>query len=278
MARLAVPTLGARWGPPVIVQNAPGAAGALGVERVVRAAPDGYTLVLPGDAAVVVRVSMGPRLPDEPVRDLAPIMQIGSVTTLLVVSGESPHRSLADIIAAARARPGSVSFAHAGMGTSQHLAGEMLAQMAGLQLTGVPYSDSAQQVLDVQAGRANMSFQGSVLALPRVRDGSLRALGVSSAARYPGLPDVPTIAELGLRGFQATAWFGLYAPTGTPAPVIARINADMKAATEDVEVRRRLHLLGVQIIGRTPEELRQVIAAESPSMRAVLRAAGIQGE
>ncbi len=278
MARAATPTLTARWGQPVVVQNAPGAAGAVGVERVARAAPDGHTLVLPGDAAIVVRVSMTPRPPYDPQRDLAPVMLVGRTTNVLVVSSQTPYRSLADIVAAARAQPGSITFGHSGPGTSQHIGGEILAQMAGVPLNGVAYNDLGAMAIDVQSGRVTMSFMGSVLALPRVRDGSLRALGVSSPARFAALPDVPTVAEQGLPGFDASAWFALYAPAGTPAAIVARINADMRAALEQPEVRGRFDTLGVQLVAGTPEELAQTIATEIPRMRAVLRAAGIQGE
>jgi tripartite-type tricarboxylate transporter receptor subunit TctC len=277
MARLAAPTLGARWGQPVVVQNAPGAAGAVGVERAARAAPDGHTLVLPGDAAIVVRVSMTPRPPYDPQRDLAPIMLVGRTTNVLVVSGQTSHRSLSDLVAAARAQPGTVTFGHAGTGTSQHIGAEMLAQMAGVRLTGVAYNDLGAMAIDVQSGRVTMSLMGSVTALPRVRDGSLRALGVSSPERFSALPEVPTIAEQGLPGFDASAWFGLYAPAGTPGAIVARINADMRAALEQPEARSRFETLGVRVVAGTPEELAQTIAAEIPRMRAVLRAAGVEG-
>ncbi|WP_198376078.1 Bug family tripartite tricarboxylate transporter substrate binding protein [Neoroseomonas rubea] len=277
MARLAAPRLSARWGQPVVVQNVVGAAGVVGVERVARAAPDGHTLVLPGDAAIVVRISMTPRPPYDPQRDLAPIMLVGRTTNVLVVASQTPYRSLADIVAAARAQPGTITFGHAGTGTSQHIGGEMLAQMAGVRLTGVAYNDLGAMAIDVQSGRVTMSLMGSVNALPRVRDGSLRALGVSTPARFAALPEVPSIAEQGLPGFDASAWFGLYAPAGTPAAIVARINRDMRAALEQPEARSRFDTLGVDLVAGTPEELARTIATEIPRMRAVLRAAGVEG-
>lgn len=278
IARLVAPILTARWGKPVVVQNLPGAAGTLGVDRVARSAPDGHTLVLAGDAAIVVRVSMSPRPPYDPQRDLAPVMLVGRTPNVLVVSSDAPHRSVADVVAAARARPGTITFGHAGPGTSQHIGGEMLAQMTGVQLTGVAYNDPAAQILDVQTGRVTMSFQSGVVALPRVRDGVYRALGVSSATRLEALPDVPTVAEQGLPGFEASAWLSVYAPAGTPRPVVERINADLRAALQDADVRRKLDDLGVLLVAGTPDELAATIVAEIPRMRAVLRAAGIQGE
>lgn len=278
MARLVAPHLGARWGKPVVVQNAPGSAGTIGVDRVVRAAPDGHTFVLPGDAAIVVRPSMSPRLPYDPQKDLAPVMLLWRTTNVLVVSSQTAHRSLADLLAAARAQPGSITFGHAGQGTSQHIGGEMLAQMAKVSLTGVAYNDVGAQATDVQTARVTMSFMNGVVAVPKVRDGTLRALGVSSATRFAALPDVPAVAEQGVPGFEATAWFALYAPAGTPAAIIARVNADMRVALQEAEVRSRFDTLGVQVVASTPDELAKTIATEIPRMRAVLRAAGIKGE
>ncbi|CAH0147498.1 tripartite tricarboxylate transporter substrate binding protein [Roseomonas sp. CECT 9278] len=278
IARLVAPILTTRWGKPVVVQNVTGAAGTIGVERVARAAPDGHTIVLAGDAAIVVRVSMSPRPPYDPQRDLAPITLVGRTPNVLVVSAEAPYRSVADIIAAARAQPGSITFGHAGPGTSQHIGGEMLAQMAGVQLTGVAYNDPAAQIMDVQTRRVTMSFQSGVVALPKVRDGSYRALAVSSATRLPSLPDVPTVAEQGLAGFEASAWLSIYAPAATPGPIVQRISTDMRTALNDAEVKRRLDELGVVLVASTPEELAATIAREIPRMRGVLRAAGIQGE
>jgi tripartite-type tricarboxylate transporter receptor subunit TctC len=278
IARLIAPILTTRWGKPVVVQNITGAAGTIGVERVARAAPDGHTIVLAGDAAIVVRVSMSPRPPYDPQRDLAPITLVGRTPNVLVVSSQAPYRSVADIVAAARARPGSITFGHAGTGTSQHIGGEMLAQMAGVQLTGVAYNDPAAQVMDVQTARVTMSFQSGVVALPKVRDGSYRALGVSSATRLEALPEVPAVAEQGLPSFEASAWLSMYAPAGTPAPIVQRLSADIRAALQDPEVKRRLDELGVVLVASTPEELAATIAAEIPRMRNVLRAAGIQGE
>ncbi len=278
IARLVAPILTGIWGKPVLVQNVTGAAGTIGVERVARSAPDGHTIVLAGDAAIVVRVSMTPRPPYDPQRDLAPITLVGRTPNVLVVSSEAPYRNVADIIAAARAQPGSITFGHAGPGTSQHIGGEMLAQMAGVQLTGVAYNDPAAQIMDVQTRRVTMSFQSGVVALPKVRDGSYRALAVSSATRLPSLPDVPTVAEQGLAGFEASAWLSMYAPAGTPGAIVQRISSNMRTALNDAEVKRRLDELGVVLVASTPEELGATIAREIPRMRDVLRAAGLQGE
>jgi tripartite-type tricarboxylate transporter receptor subunit TctC len=278
LARLVAPLLSTRWGKPVVVTNVTGAAGTIGVDRVARAPRDGHTIVLAGDAAIVVRISMSPRPPYDPVRDIAPIMLVGRTPNVLVVAANSPIRSLQDLLAAARAQPGALSFGHAGAGTSQHIGGEMLSQMANVQLNGIAYNDPAAQILDVATGRVTMSFQSGVVALPRLRDGTYRGLGVSSSARMTALPDMPTVAELGLPGFDATAWLGLFAPAGTPAPVINRINADMRAALQEPEIRTRLLDLGVELVASTPEELASTIQAEIPRMAGVLQRAGIRPE
>lgn len=276
LARLLAPRLQAAWGQPVVVNNVTGASGTIGVDRAVKAQPDGYTLVLAGDAAIVVRVSMSPRPPYDPQRDLAPVSLLGRTPNLLVVSNDNPARSLADLIAAARARPGELTFGHAGTGTSQHIGGEMLAQMAGIELTGIAYNDPAAQILDVQNGRVTMSFQSGVVALPRVRDNAWRALAVSSAARMTAVPDMPTVAELGLPGFDAAAWLAIFAPARTPAPVVAQIHRDVIAAMAVPELRARMAELGIEYVGSTPDELRDLVTREIPRMAAVLARAGIK--
>lgn len=278
LARLLAPRLQAAWGQPVIVNNVTGAAGTIGVDRVAKARPDGYTLVLAGDAAIVVRVSMAPRPPYDPQKDLAPVTLLGRTPNLLVVSNANPARSVQDLIAAARAQPGTMTFAHAGTGTSQHIGGEMLAQMAGIELTAVAYNDPAAQVLDVQTGRVTMGFQSGVVALPRVRENAWRALAVSSASRMAAVPDLPTVAELGLAGFDAAAWLAIFAPAGTPAPIVAQLNRDIVAALAEPEVRARMQELGIEHVGSTADELRDLVTREIPRMAAVLLRAGIKAD
>ncbi|MCU0945554.1 MAG: tripartite tricarboxylate transporter substrate binding protein [Rubritepida sp.] len=278
LARLLAPKLMAAWGQPVVVQNVTGAAGTIGVDRVAKAAPDGHTLVLSGDAAIVVRVSMSPRPPYDPVRDLAPISLLGRTPNVLVVGPSIPARNVQELVAMARARPGSVTFGHAGPGTSQHIGGELLAQMAGVEMTGVAYNDPAAQIQDVLTGRVTFSFNSGVVSLPRVRDGAWRGLAVSSPQRMAAAPDIPTVAEQGYPGFDATAWLGLFAPAGTPAPAIARIHRDVTAAMGEPDVRARLADLGVEFVASDPEALRDLIGREIPRMAGILQRAGIRPE
>jgi len=278
LGRLLAPHLQTAWGQPVVVTNVTGAAGTIGVDRVARSAPDGHTLVLSGDAAIVVRVSMSPRPPYDPQRDLTPVTLLGFTPNVLVVANSNPARSVQDIIAQAKARPGQITFGHAGPGTSQHIGGEMLAQMAGVELNGVAYNDAAAQILDVQTGRVTMSFQSGVVALPRVRDGAWRALAVSSAQRMTALPNMPTVAETGLAGFEAQAWLAIFAAGNTPAPLVARIQRDIVAAMGQPDVRARMAELGIEPVGSTPEALREHVTKEIPRMAAVLQRAGIRPE
>ena len=277
LARLLAPKLQAAWGQPVVVNNVVGAAGTIGVERGARAT-DGHTIVLSGDAAIVVRVSMPPRLPYDPLRDLSPITLLGRTPNVLVVGNSVPVQTLAELVAMARNRPGSVTFAHAGPGTSQHIGGEMLAQMAGLEMTAVAYNEPASQIQDVLTGRVTFSFNSGVVALPRLADGSWRALAVSSPARMLAAPNLPTVAELGYPGFDATAWLGLFAPAAMPPANIAIIHRAAVAALAEADVRARLETLGVEIVGSSPAELRALIEREIPRMAGVLSRAGIRPE
>jgi tripartite-type tricarboxylate transporter receptor subunit TctC len=277
VARILAPRLQAAWGQPVVVTNVTGSAGTIGVDRAVRAT-DGHTLLLSADAAIVVRVSMAPRPPYDPRRDLAPITLIGRTPNILVVANSLPAQNLAELVALARARPGTLTFGHAGTGTSQHIGGEMLAQMAGLELTGVAYNEPAAQIQDVLTGRVTMSFQSGVVALPRLRDNAWRALAVSSPARMQAAPELPTVAELGYPGFDAVAWLGMLAPASMPPAQIAQVNRTVVATLAEPEIRARLMELGVELAGSSPDEFRAMIEREIPRMAGVLQRAGIRPE
>ncbi len=274
MARAMLPHLQAGFGQPVVVLNVPGASGSIGIDRVAKSAPDGYTLVMPGDAGVIVRPSMRPPLPYDPQRDLAPITVIGRTPNVVTISARLPYRSLAELVADARARPGLLTYAHAGLGTSQHVGAEVLKQMGTLDIQGVAYPVAAQQLMDVMEARVTFQFGNIITQTPRLRDGSLRALAVSSGERWPSLPDVPTVAEQGFAGFNVMAWYGLFARAGTPEPLIARIHREFTAALAVPEIQARLLDLGVQVVANTPEQLRTQMAVEIPAMRAVLEKAG----
>jgi tripartite-type tricarboxylate transporter receptor subunit TctC len=275
ITRLLAPVLGERWGQPVVVQNIPGASGGIGVERTVRAPADGHTLVMSGDAAVVVRVSMQPPLPYDPRRDLAPITLVARTPNLLVVPAQAAPRNLREFLAAARAARGGYNYGHAGPGTSVQIAAELLVQMSGVELNGVGYPSLPAVLQDLLAGRLELAFLPGVVAGPMLAEGRLRALGLSSPQRLAAFPEVQGIAELGFPGFDASAWFGLLAPAATPAPIIARIHADVRAALDMPAMRARLDGLGATLVANAPQEFAALIAAEIPRMAEVLRRAGI---
>lgn len=278
LARLLAPHLTASWGQPVVVTNVTGAAGVVGVDRVVRSPPDGHTLVLTGDAATVVRISMEPKPPYDPRRDVTPISQLAITPNLLVVANNVPARNLAELVELAKRTPGRVTFAHIGAGTSQHIGGELLKQMAGVDLTAVSYNDAGAQVQDVLAGRVTMSFNNVMVTVPRVKDGQWRAFAVSSAQRVVSMPDIPTVAEQGYPGFMAVAWLGLLGPAGIPPAIAQRIQRDAVAATNRDDVRGRLIELGIEPVGSTPEEFALLIQREIPRMARILEGAGVRAQ
>lgn len=276
IARLIAPRLQAAWGQPVVVQNVAGASGTIGADRVAKAAPDGYTLLVTGDADMVVRVSMEPKPPYVTLRDLAPVTQLAITPNILVVAPSVPAINVQELLALARARPGQLTFAHAGAGTSQHIGGELLRQLAGVDIAGVSYNDAGAQIQDVLTGRVTMSFNNVTITVPRVRDGSWRPLGVSSATRLAALPDIPTVAEQGVPGFAAVAWLALMAPAGTPRPLLERINRDAVAALRAPEVQPRMLDLGMEPVGNDPDAFAALIASETERMAGVLERAGLR--
>ncbi|WP_149536214.1 Bug family tripartite tricarboxylate transporter substrate binding protein [Siccirubricoccus phaeus] len=273
--RLVAERLSAAWGQPVVVQNVPGASATIGVDRVAKAAPDGYTIGYTGDGAMVVRVSMDPPIPYDPVRDLAPISLLFRTRNLLVVHPAVPARSLAEFIAHAKAQPGAMSYGHSGIGFSTHLGMEMLKQAAGIELVTTPYTNEGQMVADLISGRLQASL-GSIVLLRRVQAGELRPLAVSSRDRLPALPEVPTIAESGFPGFEAVAWFGLVAPARTPPEILARIQRDTAAALAEPALRQRVEELGLVVVANTPDEFRAMVPQEIARMQAVLQPLGLR--
>ncbi len=274
LARPLAERLSALWGQPVVVQNIPGASATIGVDRVARAAPDGYTIGITGDGAMVVRISMDPPLPYDPRRDLAPISMLVRTRNILAVHPSVPATNLAELIAFARARPGGLSYAHSGVGFSTHLGMEMLKQAAGIDVTAVPYANEGQMFADLIAGRVQMTLGGAAM-VRRVLAGELRPIATSASDRIPGLPNVPTIAESGFPGFEAVAWFGLIAPARAPDAIITRIHRDTVAVLAEPAMRARLDELGLVTVGNSPAEFAQMIPREIERMAGVLQPLGL---
>jgi len=276
IGRLLAERLTARWNQPVVVQNVPGASSTIGVDRVARAAPDGYTIALTGDGAMVVRVSMDPAPPYDPLRDLAPISLLVRTRNLLVVNPTVPANSLSELVALVRARPGQFAYGHSGVGFSTHLAMEMLKRAAGLDITAVPYGTEGAMFTDLFQGRVQIMVGSGPGILDRARAGQVRAIAFTSTDRAPSLPDVPTVAESGFPGFEAAAWFGLIAPARTPPAIVAQIQRDAVAALAEPALRARYEDLGLLIVGNTPAEFAALLPAEIARMAAVLEPLGLR--
>ncbi|WP_348755963.1 tripartite tricarboxylate transporter substrate-binding protein [uncultured Aquincola sp.] len=269
VARTLAEPLSAELGTPAAVENIPGAGGLVGVTHVVNAAADGRTVVLSGDAALVMPDPNGVRRYD-PQRDLAPISRVVATPNVLVVGGDGSARNFADWLAWLRQRPaGQVTYASAGIGTSSHRAGELLAKMAGVDMIHVPSNQSP--LPDVVAGRVDFSFANVATAMPLVREGRLRALAVSSLQRTPIAPELPTLAESGLPGFEAMAWFALLAPAATPTDMLVRWQRAARGALATTMVKARLQSMGIEPIGGSPDELRLTIERESRQWAGLIR-------
>ena len=275
-ARLLADKLSGVWSKPVVVENVTGAGGNIAVGRVAKAPPDGYVLGMNGNGSLVFSPSMYDKLSFDPVRDFAPISQIFVGANVLVVPNDVPARTLPELVALARARPGALTYAHGGAGTSQHLAAELFKSMAHLDIQPVAYRGTTALLPDLLAGRVTMSFGNIVNVLPLVREGRLRAFAVTSIKRSAIASDLPTMDESGFPGFEAVPWFGLMAPAGTPPAIVGRIHRDTVRILAMPDVRKKLNDLGLDVIGGSPAELAAAIEREIPQWAKVIKQAGIK--
>ncbi len=272
LARLIGDKLSASFGRPVVVESVVGAGGSLAAAQVARAAPDGYTLLMSGDAAIVTNISLYEKLAYDPVKDLAPISQLVATPNVLVVPTDLPVKSVADLVALARSKPGTLTFAHGGLGFSTHLSGEMFKTMAQIDIQQVAYRASV--LPDLIAGRVSMCFCNVSQAMPLVRDNKLRALAVTSPVRSPAAPDLPTLDQAGFAGFDVTSWFALMAPAGTPQPIVDKLHREVVRVLALPDIRQKLSDLGMEIVGNSPAELAAVIRTQMPQRAKLIKASG----
>jgi tripartite-type tricarboxylate transporter receptor subunit TctC len=278
VGRVLAQRLNETWAQPVIVDNRAGAGGAIGIDVVAKAPPDGYTILF-GSSSVAIGASYYRKLPFDVVRDLAPITQISSRHNVLVVSLSSPLSSVKDVVAAARAKPGQMSYGSGGgSGSSDHLAGELFKLLAGVDILHVPYKSGPAALTDLMNGQLSIYLGGIPINLPMIKAGKVRALGTSGLRRAAQLPNVPTIAEAGLPGFEVNVWYGLFAPRATPSRIVEKIAADVTALLKSAEMRERFVALGVDAEGGTPEAFKAYFHSDIERWRKVVKAAGVQGD
>jgi len=262
-ARLIAPKLQQALGQPVVVENKPGAGGNIGADFVAKSSPDGHTLVMGAIATHAINPALYPKLAYDPVRDFRHIALLVQVPNVLVVNNELPARSVAELVALAKRQPGKLDFASGSTGSTGHLAGELFKQMTGTELVHVPYKGSAPAVADLLAGRVHLMFDNLASAAPNIQAGKLRALAVTTVRRSSFLPELPTLDESGLKGFEMTTWWGLMAPAKTPQPVVDRISQEALRAIESPDLRERWRAMGSELPGvRTPAEFTAFVERE----------------
>jgi tripartite-type tricarboxylate transporter receptor subunit TctC len=253
--------MGRALGQSFVVENKPGAGGNIGMDLVAKAPADGQTMMIVANGMAVNKFLYG-KLSFDPVKDFEPVSLLAIVPNVLVVPAANPARSVADVIAQARAKPGAITYASAGNGTSLHLAGELFASMAHVDLLHVPYKGSGPAMNDLLGGQVDLMFDSITSARPHIESGKLRALAVTTRMRSSALPQVPTIAEAGLPGYELSPWFAVYVPAGTPQPVVAKLHQALLDALRKPDVRQRLALIGAEPVGGSPEQLRAHLKSE----------------
>ena len=262
-------------GQSLVVDNRPGAAGNIGVEQGVRAAPDGYTLVMP-ITSLPMSPWLYPKLSYDPVKDLSPIILACAAPLIMVVNPQLPVNNVQEFIALAKKQPGQLNYANSGNGTTAHLAGELFKKMADIKMESVNYKGGGSSVIDTVAGRVQMFFSTIPAALPHLKSGKLRALAVTSKHRVEMVPDVPTVDESGLPGFEVVGWFGIFAPTGTPKTVIMKLNESINVVLKMPDIRERLARQGLIPGGGSPEDLRDLLSADLSKWGKLIKEIGIK--
>jgi len=275
VARMIGQRLSEIWGQQVLVENRAGAAGTIGADFVAKAPGDGYTLLMGHVNSNAIAPNVFRKMPYDTLKDLAMVAYVGYVPNVLVLHPSLPAKSVKELIAIARARPGQLTFASSGTGSTQHLAGEMFMNLTGVKMVHVPYKGSGQAIQDLIGGHVSMNFDTMPPVLEHIRSGKLRALAVTTPRRASQLPDVPTLEELGLKGFEMTNWYGLMAPGSTPRALINQINADVNRVLKEPAIREKLQAVGTDIGGGTPEEFDAFLRTELAKYARLVKATGV---
>ena len=278
MCRLIAQRLSTAFGRQVIVDNRPGAAGSIGHEVAAKAPPDGYTLLLTTKGGLVINPYLYKKLPFDPLHDFALISVVISAGPVLVIHPSVPARNVQELVALARARPGQLNYGSGGVGTTAHIAGEFIQTITGTKMVHVPYKGGAVALIDLIAGQTDLQFGDMVPSVPHIRAGKVRGLAVTSAQRSKALPEIPTMAQAGVKEEFPSQWWGLAAPRGTPRPIVDRVNAELGRIVKSPEVLERFDSLGVFPEHTTPERMLEIVKAEGPPMGRLLKTAGVQAQ
>jgi tripartite-type tricarboxylate transporter receptor subunit TctC len=275
-ARILAQKLTEAWRQQVIVDNRAGAGGNIGADSVARAAPDGYTLLLATTGVMAINHKLYKSLSYDSLKDLAPVTQIGGLPLILIVHPSLPAKSVKDLVAMAKAKPGSLSFASSGVGSATHMTAELFRMMAGVDMVHVPYKGSGQAMTDLISGQVGVAFDQITSSIGHVQSGKLRALAVTSAKRFPSVPNLPTVAEAGVAGYESVSWNGIAAPARTPREIISRIQSEVARALQQPDMKERFLKDGIEPIGSTPEQFAAHIRSERAKWEKVVDRAGIK--
>ncbi|HVL57005.1 MAG TPA: tripartite tricarboxylate transporter substrate binding protein [Burkholderiaceae bacterium] len=274
LARTIAQRLSAEWPHPMIIENRAGASGNIGVGHVARAEADGYTLIFGNAATHAINPSLFKSLPYDPIKDFTPVTMVARVSNVLLVGPEFPAKTLAELIALAKSKPGQLTFASNSIGSSNHLTGELLKTKAGIDMVHVPYKSSTHAAIDLIGGRISLMFDNMTTAMPQIQAGKLRALAVTSEKRLPQLPEVPTMVELGMKDFIVTPWWGVFAPAGTPREVVQKLNRDIVKVLNSKEVLEYLSSQATDVVGDSPEQFARYVSGEKARWADVVKASG----
>jgi len=277
-ARAVAAKLGERLGHPVVIENKPGAGGNIGGEQAAKSAPDGYTLFVGTVGTNAINASLYSKMPYDHLKDFAPVILLSKTPNVLVVNPSLPVNSVQDVIKLAKSKPGELTFASSGVGTSIHMSGELFKAMAGVQMTHVPYKGSGPMLIDLMAGQTNMAFDNLSAAIQHIKGGKLKALATTGTVRAPQLPDLPTIQEAGLAGYDSTSWNAIFVPAGTPRAVIDRLNKELDAILKSDETKKFFADQGAEAGGGTPEELNAFVRAETAKWAKVVKDSGAKAD
>ncbi len=268
--------IGESLGQQVLVDNRPGAAGTIGTDIAAKAPADGYTLVMGSSPTHAIAPALYPALPYDPLRDFSAVTLVGSVPNVLVLHPSVPAKTVKEFIAVAKARPGKLNFASTGNGTSQHLSAELFKFMAGLDMVHIPYKGTAPALTELVAGQVDLAFENMPALIPHIQAGRLRALAVTTTKRSAVMPELPTIAEAALPGYDASVWFGVFAPAGTPRPVVDRLHGEILKALQTQDLKSRMVAMGTDVSGIGPDDFSAYVRKEIPKWANLVKAAGVK--